>query len=143
MPTNTFNDRLTPEDKEAIKHWDKFLRNDSKAFANANRRDRYHKLRSLDENISIDGRNTDLYELIADTNPNGEEVYLQNEMMAIIINFIEDLNPKDRIIMISKLTENPLPSTKLANLLGISDKTVTTHFKKYQKMLQQQLKDYD
>ena len=58
MPTNTFNDRLTPEDKEAIKHWDKFLRNDSKAFANANRRDRYHKLRSLDENISIDGRNT-------------------------------------------------------------------------------------
>lgn len=143
MPTNTFNDRLTPEDKEAIKHWDKFLRNDSKAFANANRRDRYHKLRSLDENISIDGRNTDLYELIADTNPNGEEVYLQNEMMAIIINFIEDLNPKDKIIMISKLTEKPLSSTKLANLLGISDKTVTTHFKKYQKMLQQQLKDYN
>ena len=89
MPTNTFNDRLTPEDKEAIKHWDKFLRNDNKTFANANRRDRYHNLGSLDKNISIDGRNTDLYELIADTSPNSEEVCLQNEMLGLIANFIE------------------------------------------------------
>lgn len=44
--------------------------------------------------------------------------------------------------MIGKLTDKPMPSTKLANLLGMSDKTVTTHFKKYQKMLQQQLKNY-
>lgn len=143
MPIKTFNDRLTPQVHIELQKWDKILKDEDKSFENAKRRDRYHNLRSLDENISIDGRNTDLYELIADTNPNGEEVYLQNEMMAIIINFIEDLNPKDRIIMISKLTEKPLPSTKLANLLGISDKTVTTHFKKYQKMLQQQLKDYD
>ncbi|HEP1293380.1 TPA: hypothetical protein VJW12_000961 [Streptococcus pyogenes] len=63
--------------------------------------------------------------------------------MAIITNFIEDLEPEDKTIMIGKLTDKPMPSTKLANLLGISDKTVTTHFKKYQKMLQQQLKDYD
>lgn len=143
MPAKTFNDRLTPADKEEINRWDKFLRNDNKAFANANRRDRYHNLGSLDENISIDGRDTDLYELIADTAPSGEEVYFQNEMMAIITNFIEDLEPKDKTIMIGKLTDKPMPSTKLANLLGISDKTVTTHFKKYQKMLQQQLKDYD
>ncbi|MDY2776588.1 MAG: hypothetical protein SOV02_08870 [Streptococcus infantarius] len=143
MPIKTFNDRLTPEDKEEIKRWDKFLRNDNKAFANANRRDRYHNLGSLDENISLDGRDTDLYELIADTAPNGEEVYFQNEMMAIITNFIEDLEPEDKTIMIGKLTDKPMPSTKLANLLGISDKTVTTHFKKYQKILQQQLKDYD
>ena len=88
MPTKTFNDRLTPENKEEIKHWDKLLRNDNKAFANAKRRDRYHNLGSLDENISIDGRNTDLYELIADTAPNAEEGYFQNEMMAIIRNFI-------------------------------------------------------
>ena len=142
MPTKTFNDRLTPENKEEIKHWDKLLRNDNKAFANANRRDRYHNLGSLDENISIDGRNTDLYELIADTAPNAEEVYFQNEMMAIISNFIDDLKPEDKAIMISKLTYKPMPSNKLAKLIGISDKTVTTRFKKYQKMLQQQLKDY-
>lgn len=143
MPIRRFEDRLTQQDYIDIQKWDKILKNDDKSYENARRRDRYHNLGSLDENISIEGRNTDLYELIADTNPDGEEVYLQNEMMAIIINFIEDLNPKDKIIMISKLTEKPLPSTKLANLLGISDKTVTTHFKKYQKMLQQQLKDYD
>ena len=142
MPTKTFNDRLTPENKEEIKHWDKLLRNDNKAFANANRRDRYHNLGSLDENISIDGRNTDLYELIADTAPNAEEVYFQNEMMAIISNFIDDLKPEDKAIMIGKLTDKPMPSNKLAKLIGISDKTVTTRFKKYQKMLQQQLKDY-
>lgn len=142
MPTKTFNDRLTPENKEEIKHWDKLLRNDNKAFANANRRDRYHNLGSLDENISIDGRNTDLYELIADTAPNAEEVYFQNEMMAIISNFIDDLKPEDKAIMIGKLTDKPMPSNKLAKLIGISDKTVTTRFKRYQKMLQQQLKDY-
>lgn len=142
MPTKTFNDRLTPENKEEIKHWDKLLRNDNKAFANANRRDRYHNLGSLDENISIDGRNTDLYELIADTAPNAEEVYFQNEMMAIISNFIDDLKPEDKAIMIGKLTDKPMPSNKLAKLIGISDKTVTTRFEKYQKMLQQQLKDY-
>ena len=49
MPTKTFNDRLTPENKEELKHWDKLLRNDNKAFANANRRDRYHNLGSLDD----------------------------------------------------------------------------------------------
>ena len=142
MQTKTFNDRLTPENKQELKHWDKLLRNDNKAFANANRRDRYHNLGSLDENISIDGRSTDLYELIADTSPNAEEVYFQNEMMVIISNFIDDLKPEDKAIMIGKLTDKPMPSNKLAKLIGISDKTVTTRYKKYQKMLQQQLKDY-
>lgn len=142
MPTKTFNDRLTPENKEELKHWDKLLRNDNKAFANANRRDRYHNLGSLDDNISIDGRSTDLYELIADTAPNAEEVYFQNEMMAIISNFIDDLKPEDKAIMIGKLTDKPMPSNKLAKLIRISDKTVTNRFKKYQKILQQQLKDY-
>ena len=92
--------------------------------------------------ISIDGRSTDLYELIADTSPNAEEVYFQNEMMVIISNFIDDLKPEDKAIMIGKLTDKPMPSNKLAKLIGISDKTVTNRFKKYQKILQQQLKDY-
>ena len=142
MPAKTFNDRLTPEDKEEIKRWDKFLRNDNKAFTNANRRDRYHNLGSLDENISIDGRATDLYELIAAPSSNGEEVLLTNELIEVVIKFLDDLKPEDKLIMIGKLTDKPMPSTKLANLLGMSDKTVTTHFKKYQKMLQQQLKNY-
>ena len=142
MLAKTFNDRLTPEDKEEIKRWDKFLRNDNKAVAKANRRDRYHNLRSLDENISIDGRNTDLYELIADTSPNSEEVCLQNEMLELIANFIETLNPSDKIIMRGKLADKPMSSTKLAELTGLSDKTVTAHFKKHQEALQNLLKDY-
>ena len=133
MPKINFYDRLTPEDEKEIKNWDKFLRNENKAFANANRRDRYHNLQSLDENLSIDGRITDKY----------EEVYLINELMDITINFIEELeSEEDKIIMICKLTYPPMSSTELAKITGFSDKTVTAHFKKHQKTLQELLKDY-
>ena len=105
MPKINFYDRLTPEDKKEIKNWDKFLRNENKAFANANRRDRYHNLQSLDENLSIDGRITDKYEITKGDSLNGEEVYLINELMDITINFIEELeSEEDKIIMICKLT---------------------------------------
>ena len=142
MAIKKFNDRLTPEEKKELERWDKFLRNDNKTFANANRRDRYHNLGSLDKNISIDGRNTDLYELIAYTSPNSEEVCLQNEMLGLIANFIETLNSSDKIIMQGKLADKPMSSTKLAKLTGLSDKTVTAHFKKHQEALQNLLKDY-
>ena len=42
MAIKNFYDRLTPEEKKELERWDKFLRNDNKTFANANRRDRYH-----------------------------------------------------------------------------------------------------
>lgn len=142
MPIKILTDHLTPEEKKEIERWDKFLRNDNKTFANANRRNRYHHLQSLDENISVDGRNTDLYELIADTSPNSEEVCLQNEMLGLIANFIETLSSSDKIIMRGKLADKPMSSTKLAKLTGLSDKTVTAHFKKHQKTLQKLLKDY-
>lgn len=142
MPAKTFNDRLTPEDKEEIKRWDKFLRNDNKAFANANRRDRYHNLGSLDENISIDGRETDKYEVTKGNSPSGEEIYLTNELFDSVLNFIKSLTEEDQIIMINKLADKPMSSTKLATITGLSDKTVTARFKKYQKVLQQLTKDY-
>lgn len=142
MPATTFNDRLTPEDKEEIKRWDKFLRNDNKAFANANRRDRYHNLGSLDENISIDGRETDKYEVTKGNSPSGEETYLTNELFDSVLNFIKSLTEEDQIIMINKLADKPMSSTKLATITGLSDKTVTARFKKYQKVLQQLTKDY-
>lgn len=133
MPIKILTDHLTPEEKKEIERWDKFLRNDNKTFANANRRNRYHHLQSLDENISVDGRNTDLYELIADTSPNSEEVCLQNEMLGLIANFIETLSSSDKIIMRGKLADKPMSSTKLAKLTGLSDKTVTAHFKNIKK----------
>ena len=141
MPIKTFTNHLKKKKKKEIERWDKFLRNDNKTFANANRRNRYHHLQSLDENISVDGRNTDLYELIADTSPNSEEVCLQNEMLGLIANFIETLNSSDKIIMQGKLADKPMSSTKLAKLTGLSDKTVTAHFKKHQEALQNLLKD--
>ncbi|WP_314479172.1 hypothetical protein [Streptococcus cristatus] len=142
MPTKTFNDRLTPEDKKEIELWDKFLRDDNKAFANANRRNRYHKLESLDENISLDGRETNKYEVTKGDSPSGEEVYLTNELIDSVVNFIGNLKEVDQIIMIYKLTDKPMSSAKLAKITGLSDKTVTARFKKYQKVLQQLLKDY-
>lgn len=142
MPIKTFNDRLTPEDKDEIKRWDKFLRNDNKAFANANRRNRYHNLESLDENISLDGRETDKYEVTKGNSPSGEETYLTNELFDSVLNFIKSLTEEDQIIMINKLSDKPMSSTKLATITGLSDKTVTARFKKYQKVLQQLTKDY-
>jgi hypothetical protein len=142
MPTKTFNDRLTPEDKKELERWDKFLRDENKAFANANRRNRYHKLESLDENISLDGRETNKYEVTKGDSPTGEEVYLTNELIDSVVNFIGNLKEEDQIIMIYKLTDKPMSSVKLAKITGLSDKTVTARFKKHQKGLQQLLKDY-
>ena len=142
MPTKNFNDRLTPEDKKEIELWAKFLRDDNKAFANANRRNRYHKLESLDENIALDGRETNKYEVTKGNSPSGEEVYLANELRDIVNNFIECLKEEDQIIMNNKLIDKPMSSTKLAKITGLSDKTVTARFKKHQKALQQLLKDY-
>lgn len=141
MPIKTFNDRLTPEDKKELERWDKFLRDENKAFANANRRNRYHNLGSLDENISLDGRETDKYEVTKGNSPSGEEAYLTNELFDSVLNFIKSLKEEDQIIMINKLADKPMSSTKLAKITRLSDKTVTAHFKKYQRMLQQLLKD--
>ena len=82
-----------------------------------------------------------------DGKPTGEIIayktwFGQKGLPPFQVKFLDDLKPEDKLIMIGKLTDKPMPSTKLANLLGMSDKTVTTHFKKYQKMLQQQLKNY-
>lgn len=142
MAINTFNNRLTPEDKKELERWDKFLRNENKAFANANRRNRYHNLGSLDENISLDGRETDRYEVTKGNSPSGEEAYLTNELFDSVLNFIKSLTEEDQIIMINKLADKPMSSTKLATMTGLSDKTVTARFKKHQKTLQQLVKDY-
>ncbi|MBF7076253.1 sigma-70 family RNA polymerase sigma factor [Streptococcus sp. HF-100] len=142
MAINTFNNRLTPEDKKELERWDKLLRNENKAFANANRRNRYHNLGSLDENISLDGRETDRYEVTKGNSPSGEEAYLTNELFDSVLNFIKSLTEEDQIIMINKLADKPMSSTKLATMTGLSDKTVTARFKKHQKTLQQLVKDY-
>ena len=138
----TFSHRLTSKDKKDIEVWDKILRTDDKSFDNANRRNRYHHLESLDENISVDGRTTEKYEVIKSDLLNTEEAFFQNEMLGLIANFIETLNPSDKIIRRGKLADKPMSSTKLAKLTGLSDKTVTAHFKKHQETLQKLLKDY-
>ena len=71
-----------------------------------------------------------------------EEVYLTNELIDSVVNFIENLKEVDQIIMIYKLTDRPMSSAKLAKITGLSDKTVTAHFIKHQKALQRLLKDY-
>lgn len=142
MPIKNFNDRLTPGDKKELERWDKLLRDENKAFANANRRNRYHNLESLDENISLDGRETDKYEVTKGNSPSGEEAYLTNELFDSVLNFIKSLTEEDQIIMINKLADKPMSSTKLATMTGLSDKTVTARFKRHQKTLQQLVKDY-
>lgn len=142
MPIRTFEDRLTPQDCIDIKKWDKILKNDDKSYENARRRDRYHNLISLDKNISIEGRKTDRYELIASDSLNGEQAYIYNELLETVNNYISTLAMEDRIIMVGKLRDKPVSSSTLSKIVECSDKTVTNHFKKHQEVLQNILKDY-
>lgn len=146
MPIRRFEDRLTPQDYIDIQEWDKILKDKDKnkdySFENAKRRDRYNKLGSLDEIVSNEGRQTERYEVTKGNSPSGEEAYLTNELFDSVLNFIKSLTEEDQIIMINKLADKPMSSTKLATMTGLSDKTVTARFKKHQKTLQQLVKDY-
>ena len=142
MPRRTFEDRLTPEDYTDIQKWDKILKDEDKSFANAKRRDRYHKLGSLDENISNEGRQTDRYDLIASDSLDAEQAYIYNELLEAVHNYISALPTNDQIIMVEKLRDKPTSSSTLSKIVECSDKTVTAHFKKFQKELQKLLTDY-
>ena len=139
---NKFEDRLSEEDKNEIKKWDKLLKKDDKSYANATRRDRYHNLGSLDENISNEGRQTDRYDLIASNSLDGEQTYIYNELLETVHNYISTLSKNDQIIMVGKLRDKPISSSTLSKIVECSDKTVTNHFKKHQEVLQDILKDY-
>ena len=142
MPIRTFNDRLTQQDYINIQKWDKILKDEDKSFENAKRRDRYHNLRSLDENISNEGRQTDRYDLIASDSLDGEQTYIYNELLETVHNYISTLSKNDQIIMVGKLRDKPISSSALSKIVECSDKTVTNHFKKHQEVLQDILKDY-
>ena len=112
------------------------------SFEYATRRVRYHNLRSLDENISNEGRQTDRYELIASASLDGEQAYLYKELLETVHNYISTLPTNDQIIMFGKLGDKPISSSALSKIVECSDKTVTNHFKKHQEVLQDILKDY-
>lgn len=142
MPIRRFEDRLTPQDYIDIQKWDKILENDDKSYENARRRDRYHNLGSLDENISNEGRQTDRYELIASDSLDGEQTYIYKELLETVHNYISTLSKNDQIIMVGKLRDKPISSSALSKIVECSDKTVTNHFRKHQEVLQDILKDY-
>ena len=142
MRIRKFEDRLTPQDYIDIQKWDKILKNDDKSYENARRRDRYHNLDSLDENISSEGRQTDRYELIASDSLDGEQVYIYSELLETLHNYISTLPTNDQIIMVGKLGDKPISSSALSKIVECSDKTVTNHFKRHQEVLQDILKDY-
>ena len=142
MPIRTFEDRLTLQDYIDIKKWDKILKNDDKSYENAKRRDRYHNLGSLDANISNEGRETDKYDFIASDSLDGEQAYIYNELLEAVHNYISALPTNDQIIIVEKLRDKPTSSSTLSKIVECSDKTVTAHFKKFQKELQELLKDY-
>lgn len=142
MRIRKFEDRLTPQNYIDIQKWDKILKNDDKSYENARRRDRYHNLDSLDENISSEGRQTDRYELIASDSLDGEQVYIYSELLETLHNYISTLPTNDQIIMVGKLGDKPISSSALSKIVECSDKTVTNHFKRHQEVLQDILKDY-
>ena len=140
MTIRTFEDRLTQQDLIDIKNWDKRLKSEDKSYENAKRRDRYHNLQSLDENVSLDGRATERYDLIASNSLNGEQYCINNELVDTVCNYISSLDIDEQYIILGKLDEKPMPSSAIAEIVECSD--ITNHFKKHQEVLQKTLKDY-
>lgn len=138
----TFEERLTDAEKLEIAKWDKFLREDNKAYANGNRRDRYHQLKSFDENISIDGRQTDLYDIVASPELNPEDKLLVDEIIEYCEEALRQLSDVDRTIVLGKTAQKPMSSVKLAEITGLSDKTVTSHYHKAIELLRTILSEY-
>lgn len=142
MRIRKFEDRLTQQDLIDIKNWDKRLKSEDKSYENAKRRDRYHNLQSLDENVSLTGRATERYDLIASNSLSGEQYCINNELVDTVCNYISSLDIDEQYIIIGKLDEKPMSSSAIAEIVECSDKTVTNHFKKHQEVLQETLKDY-
>lgn len=141
MPVKTFEGRLSEQDKKEIASWNMRLSKEGFSLENARRRDRYHHLQSLDANISVDGRETSIYDMVDGKSLNGEETSIYNELVDAILTFIDSLDSKDdKIILLEKLLDDT-PSSKIAKLTRFSDKTVTTHYQKLLQLLKEFLKD--
>lgn len=125
----------------ANKDWDTVVRLLDQELNNAERRDRYHHKRSFEFNISKNGRRTELHDVVKDKAKNPEEVLITNELAFAIEDAKKQLSPIDRQIFELKVEEGKSYSA-IARIVGISDKTVKSHYIRAKTTLRFLLADY-
>ncbi|HEP1290485.1 TPA: RNA polymerase sigma factor [Streptococcus pyogenes] len=135
--------------EEAVKanDWEEVSRLLQQEQSNAERRDRYHKKRSLEESTSRkDGKQRERHELVASPDLNPEENLTLKELKQDILKAKEILAPVDRKI-VEMVAEHGLNYKKTARYISehykkMSDITVKSHYLKALRELAHLLEEY-
>ncbi|WP_061866400.1 RNA polymerase sigma factor [Streptococcus oralis] len=136
-------DRRNKKIDEAVSNneWDEVLRLMSQSLQNAERRDRYHSKQSLDKNISKGSRKTELHEIITNV-VSSETQLLEKELIMHCDLALQQLSSVDRTIVLGRTAEKPLSFVELGRQVGLTDKTVKSHYLKALEQLKEYLSDY-
>lgn len=139
----TVTDKRNKKIDEAVSNndWNEVLRLMDQPLQNAERRDRYHSKQSLDKNISKNARRAELYEIITNV-PSSETQLLEKELIMHCDSALQQLSFVDRTIVLGRIAEKPLSFVELGRQVGLTDKTVKSHYLKALEQLEEYLSDY-
>lgn len=113
-----------------LQNWDEVLRLLAQPLSNAERQDREYGLLSTNWIISTrTGSYNELEQLLADNSLNPEETLIKREEYRNPFLAIQKLSDIDQKILIGRVIEEKSFS-QLSNEVGLSDKTVKSHFMK-------------
>ena len=129
------------------KNWDEVIRLLQQEQSNAERRDRYHHKRSLEESLSRnDGKRRERYEVVASSDLNPEEALILEELRQAIREAKASLSEIDRKI-VEMIAEQGSSYKETARYISehykkMSDVTVKSHYFKALEKLASLLEDY-
>ena len=147
--SNKVQERRERKIKEAIKakNWNEVTRLLQQEQSNAERRDRYHHKRSMEENIARnDGKRRERYEVVASSDLNPEEALIREELKQAIHKAKASLSAIDSKI-VEMIAEQGSSYKETARYITehykkMSDVTVKSHYCKALKKLAPLLKAY-
>ena len=129
------------------KNWDEVIRLLQQEQSNAERRDRYHHKRSLEESVSRnDGKRRERYEVVASSDLNPEEALILEELRQAIREAKASLSEIDSKI-VEMIAEQGSSYKETARYISehykkMSDVTVKSHYFKALEKLASLLEDY-
>ncbi|MFS9448750.1 sigma factor-like helix-turn-helix DNA-binding protein [Streptococcus cristatus] len=147
--SNKLKERRDAKIAKAVeaKNWDEVSRLLQQEQSNAERRDRYHHKRSLEESVSRnDGKRRERYEVVASSDLNPEEALILEELRQAIREAKASLSEIDRKI-VEMIAEQGSSYKETARYVTehykkMSDVTVKSHYCKALKKLAPLLKTY-
>ena len=122
------NTAVTHFSEAELKHYKELERERKRIDSNYRRKQNYHGEKSLDENVSRNGKYSERYEIIQSSAQNGLNVLLEKEEEECIAVFVSELPSLQRQAYIAMII-NGLNATQASQLLNKSDKTVKKYCK--------------